>query len=329
MAKTNKDIHTTEVSNKPSSSKTLRHSGITWIDIENPTAEDLEKLTKEYAFHPLHVEASLREGSLPQQERETKYLFLLLHIPLYDKTQHKTIASQVAMFMGKNFLITLHSDAVADVRKLFDLCEHDAAERDTHFRTSAGYLLYSVVKSLLNDISAQVFKIFRELDQTEDAVFDPAHPDAVTIAALRQKILKLRRTTGPLKTVMADLASSVHDLTKTNLSHHYRDLVRTANWLSEIADEAKEIVEIYKDADFTASSERTNEILAVLTIVFTLAIPATVLGTFYGMNVQLPGGVATGAWSFFGPYTTLILILLASLTPGGLMYWYFKKKHWF
>ena len=38
------------------------------------------------------------------------------------------------------------------------------------------------------------------------------------------------------------------------------------------------------------SQEKTNKILAVLTIVFTPSISATVIGTFYGMNINLPGG---------------------------------------
>ena len=59
-------------------------------------------------------------------------------------------------------------------------------------------------------------------------------------------------------------------------------------------EEAKETVEIYKDTDYMLSQEKTNKILGVLTIVFTLSIPATVIGTFYGMNINLPGGSETG-----------------------------------
>ena len=59
-------------------------------------------------------------------------------------------------------------------------------------------------------------------------------------------------------------------------------------------EESRETMEIYKDTDFMLSTEKTNRVLAVLTIVFTLAIPATVIGTFYGMNVSLPRGARGG-----------------------------------
>ncbi len=87
-------------------------------------------------------------------------------------------------------------------------------------------------------------------------------------------------------------------------------------------------MEIYKDTDFMLSSEKSNKILAVLTIIFTLAIPATVIGTFYGMNINLPGGMEAGSVSVFGPYTALIVILLASAIPALLMLVYFRRRGW-
>jgi magnesium transporter len=62
------------------------------------------------------------------------------------------------------------------------------------------------------------------------------------------------------------------------------------------------------------SSEKTNRILAVLTIWFTLSIPSVIVGTFYGTNINLPGGIEVGAWTFLGTYTTLIIVLIISAT---------------
>ena len=86
-------------------------------------------------------------------------------------------------------------------------------------------------------------------------------------------------------------------------------------------------MEIYKDTDFVLSTEKTNKVLAVLTIIFTLAIPATVIGTFYGMNIDLPGGSQTD-WMVLGPYTSFIFIILASAIPVVAMFAYFRNLGW-
>ena len=82
-----------------------------------------------------------------------------------------------------------------------------------------------------------------------------------------------------------------------------------------------------KDTDFVLSTEKTNKVLAVLTIIFTLAIPSTVIGTFYGMNVDLPGGIGDSS-TVLGPFTTFIIVILASAIPAILMFAYFKKLGW-
>lgn len=71
------------------------------------------------------------------------------------------------------------------------------------------------------------------------------------------------------------------------------------------------------------STEKTNKILAVLTIIFTLSIPAALVGAFYGMNITLPGGIETGSWNFFGLYTTFIILISISIVPAIVMLWYF------
>jgi magnesium transporter len=304
----------------------LSHKNVTWTDIANPTKQEVAQLAETYAFHPLHLEESLLDGSLPQLEKEADYLFLLLHVPVLDEAEKKIVASQVAIFLGKDYLVTLHTNASSSVSNLFKACEGDEGKRDENFKSSSAYLLYSVLKVLLDDASGLIKTTLGELDAQEDKVFDTQDSDAAVIAALRQKILRLRRDIGSLKSVVMEIPENVHAF---NLSHHFRDVTREAAWLFDMVHEAEKTVEIYKDADFTASTERTNEILAVLTILFTLAIPATVIGTFYGMNILLPGGIQVGSWDFLGTYTTLIIIVVASLTPALIMYRYFKKRHWF
>jgi magnesium transporter len=113
------------------------------------------------------------------------------------------------------------------------------------------------------------------------------------------------------------------------LGKYYANNAKLAHKLSEVIDEAQETIEIFKDADFTTSTEQTNEILAILTLVFTFTIPVTVLATLYGMNVPLPGGTEFGSWSFLGTYTSAILIFVISMLLAFGMFLYFKTKRWF
>jgi magnesium transporter len=96
----------------------------------------------------------------------------------------------------------------------------------------------------------------------------------------------------------------------------------------ETLDGSKETIEIFKDTDHMLSVEKANKILAVLTILFTLSIPASVFAAFYGMNVNLPGGKETGPATFLGEYTSFIIMIIVSIIPVAAMTYWFKRKGW-
>ena len=309
--------------------KLLTHNGVTWIDAENPDANVFAAFEKEYGLHPVHLQESTQKVQLTEVEREAEYLFLLLHVTNYVGKRDKLVAGQIGVFLGKNYLITIHNEVSTLSRDLFERCVRDSKLREQCFHKSSGHALYSLIRAVLEDISRISEAVLQELDVIEDRVFDDNGSDAYPIGKLRQKISRLKRVIGPLKLVLPDLAVNIGNFGGDSLAKPYANNTKTANKLWEVVEEAQETIGIYKDADFTISTEKTNETLAILTLLFTLTIPATVVGALYGMNILLPGGVEAGSWDFFGKYTMFKLTVGASVLAAVLMFAYFRKKKWF
>jgi magnesium transporter len=300
-----------------------------WIDLENPSREMLDELERSYSLHPVHLREAQQKVQHLQVEREANYLFLVLHVPVLTTHTDKIHSTQVGVFLGKNFLVTIRSGASPCMTDLFEVCNLSSEKADEYFKQGSGYLLYRLMDKLLNDISDMTDDVNIELDEIEDQVFDDHESDSNQIGKVRQKIVRLGRIIGPKRLLLEDLAEQVDPFLGQSVSKYYDGTVKLANRLWEEIGEAKETVEVYKDTDFTANTERTNRILAILTLVFTFTIPVTVVGTLYGMNVILPGSVNGTSWDFWGRYTTFILVVLASSAVATGMYWYFKRKQWF
>ena len=306
-----------------------KHHNITWIDIVNPTREQISQAMEGRALHPLHLDVSLLHEHLPQVEKEEDYVFLLLQLPDYDKAAQKVETKQVAIFLAKNVLITVHRGAISQLQQLFDDCQQNEDQCDNYFKGSSGHLLATIIGNLLKGSAELIQSILVKLDKIEDVVFENHVAATYEIGQLRQHITKLKRLMDFLRDILADLAPRIDEYTGEKLAHYYRHNARIAQKQSMLLEEARETIEICKDADYTASNQKTNTILAILTIIFTFTIPATVVASFYGMNVPLPGGNQAGAWTFWGPYTTLIFVMILSVAPVLAMWWYFKKKKWF
>ena len=187
-------------------------------------------------------------------------------------------------------------------------------------------MLHSIIDVLVDDLFHILKKVIGNIHDIEDDVFDEHLAIAKEISLIRREITILRRTIFPLRRIVSLVTHLVQKVSEEDLTLYYDDVNDHIDTVIEILEESREAIEIYKDTDFMLSTEKTNKILGILTILFTLSIPATVIGTFYGMNIELPGGIEkTGSSHFFGPYTTFIIIIVVSITSALFMVWYFRK----
>jgi magnesium transporter len=302
------------------------YAGMTWIDIEDPTKESIVKVAEDYKFQDIHVEQCLQKSQITQINLEEHYIFIIFYFPYFITAENRIANSQVSIFLGHNFLVTLHDSAQKQiVDQLFR--EYEANTITTP--KTPGRMLYQLINYLLKDTAVLIESVFDELDQVEESVFKNTASDAQRIGQLRQKISRLRRTIDIQRSVLNELNEVIDTFTNERLARHYAINTKLSQKLTETIDEAKEMVEIFKDADFITSTEKTNDILAILTLLFTFTIPATVLGTFYGMNILLPGGIGSDSWTFLGPFTMFKLIIGISVGLALVMCVYFRKKKWF
>jgi magnesium transporter len=304
----------------------------TWIDLQNPDRVDVEKLAKKYNFNELNIEDCMTKFELPKLDSYDDHFFVILHFPPLAQKIGISKNSQLSLFIGKDFLVTVHQ---GDLKPLVDLVKICILNSDDELKNkllgeSSGDLLHEIIDVLVDDLLHTSRKIIANLDEMEDNVFDESKPVARSIALLRREINRLRRIALPLKKFVLEIAKNVKrfsDSSDDELSLYFDDVIDHIDKVIETLEESRETMEIYKDVDFVLSNEKTNKVLAVLTMIFTLAIPSTVIGTFYGMNVNLPGGIGEN-FMILGPFTTFIVIILASAIPAIMMFAYFKKLGW-
>ena len=312
--------------------ETIQGQKFEWIDLQNPDRNDVEKLAQKYNFNTLNIEDCMTKFELPKLDSYDDHFFVILHFPPLAQKVGISKNSQLSIFVGKDFLVTVHQGDLKPLVELVDLCKTgtDEARKNRLLGRSSGLLLHEIIDVLVDDLLHTSRKIIANLDEMEDRVFDETKPVARSIALLRREINRLRRIANPLKKFVLEIAKNVKRFSEREdeqLALYFDDVIDHIDKVIETLEESRETMEIYKDTDFVLSTEKTNKVLAVLTIIFTLAIPATVIGTFYGMNVNLPGGLEYDSM-VLGPYTTFIIVILASAIPAILMFAYFKKLGW-
>ena len=305
--------------------ESITNKNLVWIDIQKPTRKKLKMLEGKFPFHELNIEDCLSKIQIPKIDKYQDQLFVILHFPTVDKDKSIPRSTQLAIFAGPNYLITVQQGELKPITEMFNLCKENERQKETFMGSSSGYLLHSLIDLMVDDLLHVLMKLEGNLDDIEDLVFDEKIAVAKDISLLRREITTLRRVVVPLRRVILELSKEMQRFSEEDLTDYYDDV---KDHTEKVLEESKETIEIFKDTDFMLSTEKSNKILATLTILFTLSIPATVIGAYYGMNVNLPGGILTGSPVFLGPYTSFIILLIIAIIPSLVMAWYFKRLGW-
>lgn len=313
----------------PSHVETIPGHGFSWIDIQNPTRDEINKLGEKYGFNELNLDDSISKIQLAKIDNYDDHSFIIYHFPPLVIKRGMPKFSQIAVFVGREFLITIHSGELKPLVDIVSQCK-GSEQRRGELLKSPGFLLHKIMDALVDDLLHTLRRIVANLDEIEDDVFGEMASAPRKITLLRREITILRRIVNPLRKIVLETSKSIQRFSQPDddLVLHFDDVIDHIDKVIETLEEAKETMEIYKDSDFVLSMEKTNKVLALMSILFTLAIPGTVIGTIYGMNVNLPGGVETGSWTFLGEFTSFILLMLIAVAASAVMFVWFYRRGW-
>jgi magnesium transporter len=303
--------------------ESITWESLTWVNIEGPTEREMQYLAQNYPFHRLDLDDCLSRTQRQKIDEYPDYIFSILHFQVFNKATKVSTHTQLSVFIGKNYLVTIHTGELKALVKLFKQCQTEEETRRENFIHGSGYLLYRVLDRLVDSYFPILDKILLMMENVEDKVFDENVEAAQELALLRRDVITQRRINFPLRTVLASLEGKLKRFTDIDMSVYWGDLMDHMNKICDTLDEIKETVEVYKDTDFVLSTERLNRVSRVLTIFGAIMLPFLIISSIYGMNVIAPGGIeATGS------HRTFIVLLIVMSGIAGIMLFIFRRRRW-
>jgi len=301
--------------------ETVTWGDLTWVNIEPPTERETEYLAQNYPFHPLDLDDCLSRIQRPKIDEYKDYLFLVFHFPVYNVEARVTSPSQLSVFIGEKYLITLHKGELKPLVKLFRDCELNEDTREENFSQGTSYLLYRIVDRLVDYCLPIISKISANIEKTEDNIFaSRGLPRAIgDISMLRRDVIAFRRIIWPMRAVIASLEPKIRRFTTMDLAVYFGDMIDHVDKIWDALDEFKEIIEGLNDAHDSLATNRTNEVMRMLAIIATILLPLTVVASIYGMNIPLP---------FQESAYSLAFVLVIWVVIVTCMLYFFRRHHW-
>ncbi|HKP52696.1 MAG TPA: magnesium/cobalt transporter CorA [Chloroflexia bacterium] len=301
--------------------RTIAHRGLTWVDITHPGESEIEWLRRNYGFHPLHLDDTVSKIQRPKIDDDDDYTFIVMHFPVYSKLVRVTTPSEVDLFVGANYLITVHAGTLRPLVRLFSQCLEDPKARDAIMGRSSGYLLYQVVDKLVDNCFPILNKIDQNIEQAEDQIFeDKVRKTILEISIIRRDVIAFRRIIKPLIPVVASLERKQRPFLNEEMEEYFGDISDHLSKIWDTLEDYKEVIEGLSDTITSLTNNRINEIIKVLTMISVILLPLTLISGICGMNIWLP--FADNPFAIGVVIGVMVVIALAMLA-------FFKSRKWF
>jgi len=300
--------------------KSIAWQKLTWVDIEQPTEMETEYLAEHYPFHPLDLDDCRSKMQLPKIDEYEDYFFMIFHFPVFNPEARVTTPSQVAIFIGEDYLITLHQGDLKPLVTLFRACETNEKAREESMGRSSGFLLYLILDRLVNYCFPILNRVGENIDEVEERIFGENPRAALAaVAVLRRDIISFRRIIRPQTEAVETLEQKEWPVFKEDPEIYFGDIADHLRKIRDTLDDYRDVVEGLSDTNDVMITFRTNEVMRVLTIIATITLPLTLVASIYGMNIKLP--FAESSLSF-----PIMVIVMVCIIVGMLAF--FRSRRW-
>ncbi|MEK7598177.1 MAG: magnesium transporter CorA family protein [Patescibacteria group bacterium] len=291
-----------------------------WIDFQQPNADDVLYIKKEFDLHPLVVEEFSTPTLRPKATEYETCLYLAIHIPLFDTSSRTTYPGELDIAITENALITSHDKDIFQLEEFFKELQADAKKRDIYMQESPGALLRYIVEMLLESCFPKLDHISRKLEYIEQEIFAGHETEMVfEISVVKRDVLNFRRTMKPQRSILESLAQKEYRLIAPELKPYFQDLIGTNIRIWNNLESTKETVESLEATNNSLLSNKLDLTMKVLTIFSAIMLPMTVYSNILAMSADIPFG--KNPYGFWIHIAIMLLISLFTITL-------FKWRKW-
>ncbi|ORX80833.1 Mg2+ transporter protein [Anaeromyces robustus] len=270
-----------------------------WIDILNPTKEEIAVLSDVFGIHPLTVEDIGYEDTREKLESFLNYYFLCINSFEEDENDYSDIHPvNVSVLVFKNYVLSFHLRPLPHtehiLRRIVQLSQYD-------FKVNGDWIAYAHIDDISDSFIPYLNSVEIDVNTVDELVLilkESEKNDMLRrIGLARKHVTALLRLLNDKSEVIKSLIKRISTLNPSsenllylsdvqdhvitmvqNLNHYDQTLTRAhSNYLAQISIE------------ITLATNDTNDVANKLSVLGAVFLPLSLISGMWGMNVIVPG----------------------------------------
>ncbi len=307
----NIDIETLQTAHKS-------ETGLLWLDLIEPGDDERELLLNEFQFHPLVVDGAINPDIRSARVEDFgNYIFINARSVDYTAETEVVQTTDIGMFIGQNFVVTIHNAEMPSLEAVRQLVEIDGRP----MMKGPSFFAHALFDALIQAILPTLDRMVDRADAIEEQVLtDPDHSALIALMSLKRSSLSLNRALAPQREVLNRLGRREFDLIGHAVDLYFRDLADDLARVQASNDVVRERADTSLATYLSVVANRQNEIMKVLSIVATIFLPLGLIAGLFGMNFENMPGIRF-KWGYH-------IVVGISVFAAALVAWMFWIKRW-
>jgi len=287
---------------------------VTWVNVVDPDSRTLEELETLFGFHPLALEDAQNQDLAPKVDVYEDAVVIVARTIVWAEDID---TDQLSLFVAKKFVVTIHDKVFP---QLEDVRIRLRKKNPRLLKSAADFLAYTILDVLVDSYFPHLDRFQSLLDDLEEEIIE--HPSGEGISRLhelRTDIVRLRNALRPQRDMFAVLGRLEIPAFRKETRAYLRDVQDHMISALDTLDANREIVASLMEVQATLAANQVNEVIKILTVIFTITIPIAIVTSAFGMNVAFLG--------FNAPEGLYLALTLMAIPTVALAVW-MRRKGW-
>lgn len=294
------------------------HTGLTWVNLENPSREEAIRVMEKFGILPSVVETFLAETHYSKLESFGSYQFAVLHFPVHARKSGLR-QQEIDFVLGKDFLITSHKGPVSALFEVEKTVDVMPGLEEVTIDEKPGILFLYIIERMYHLTSDELEEIAGSLVRIEEGIFSGKREDRLiqALSHLNRRIIDMRRALRfhePILRKIESLAPRTHLVSLTRTKHTREEYNRI---ITEMENQSDILMDLRSTADLL-SKTRGDTAMRLISIILFVTVPFSI--TLDIVRAEILPFVVTPEMA--------VVLLLASAAVGIILLAIFRYIKW-
>jgi magnesium transporter len=277
-----------------------------WYELESAADPRLDELAKQYKLHPLHIEDCRSDNESVKVETAPHYTFAVFKPVHVEGSTGQPAFATIDLFAGKDFFITIADPKCPSTAEALARARRDGSD------DNPGKLLYLILDTIVDLYFPAIDHFDDRIDDLDDAVIGSPSPEVLqSVFGIKRELIDLRRVLVNTRDASLHLQRDPGSIIDAEHQPYVRDIYDHVTRLLDSVETQRDLLNNTLDIYLSSVANRTNEVMKVLTVLGTIALPVIAISGIYGMNLKgLPFETSPNGSLYVGGITILCTVLL-------------------